>query len=126
MNQNKSFTGTSDKNRKKIFSKITKHNKKPKSYGSSQNRSLGIKSNITENTFPYTTHHSQNNECTKIQNNTIGQHKQHSSTKNIQKISISTIPLPHTTILEITYTTQFPPDFTTQQNLIIQKHVQIL
>ena len=93
MNQNKSFTGTSDKNRKKVFSKITKHNKKPKSYGSSQNRSLGIKSNMTENTFPYTTHHSQNNECTKIQNNTIGQHKQHSSTKYIKK----NININHTT-----------------------------
>ena len=84
MNQNKSYIGTNDKNRKHVFSNITKHNKNSKSYSSSKNRSVGIKSNMTKNTFPHTTHQYQNKKYTKIQNNTIGQHKQHSSTKNIQ------------------------------------------
>ena len=126
MNQNNSYTRTNDKNRKHIFSNITKHNKNPKVYSSSQNRSVRIQSNITKTTFPHTPHQSQNNKSTKIQNNKIGQHKQNSSTKNIQKISIPTIPLPQSPILTANYTTPFPPIFTTQQNLIIRKYVQIL
>ena len=36
MNQNKSYTGTNDRNRKNQFSKITMHNKNPKSYSFSK------------------------------------------------------------------------------------------
>ena len=36
MIQNKKYTGTNDKNRKVQFSKITKHNKRPKSCSSSK------------------------------------------------------------------------------------------
>ena len=42
MNQNNSYTETNDKNRKHTFSNITKHNKNPKAYSSSQNGSVGI------------------------------------------------------------------------------------
>ena len=62
----------------------------------------------------------------KIKINTIDQQKQHSSTKTSTKVSISTIPLPHTTILTVQHTTGFSPNLHTQQDLILQKYVHIL
>ena len=82
MKQNKLYTKPNDNYRKYNNSTIVRQNTNLESYNSSKSQAVGIISNITKTTFPHTKHNSPHQGPINMQNYTINQNNQNSTTTN--------------------------------------------